>query len=137
MSNPSRREFLGSALMGAASLALGKSQVAFAQSNSTEKLALLGGKPVRATPFPSWPIVASNDEKAWADVLRKGAWCRLSDPQMGYVGQFEKAWAEMTGAKRCLATASGTTALITSLNALDIGPGDEVIVSALHFRCHH
>ena len=133
MSNQSRREFLGSALAGAASLALVTNNVVFAKSNSTEKLAALGGKPVRATPFPGWPIVATNDEKAWADVLRKGEWCRLSDPQMGYVGQFEKAWAEMTGAKRCLATASGTTALITSLNALDIGPGDEVIVPPYTF----
>jgi perosamine synthetase len=133
MSNQSRRDFLGSALAGAAGLGLLTNKVMFAQANSTEKLAVLGGTPVRTTPFPGWPIVATNDEKAWADVLRKGEWCRLSEPQTAYVGRFEKAWAEMTGAKRCLATASGTTALITSLNALDIGPGDEVVVPPYTF----
>jgi dTDP-4-amino-4,6-dideoxygalactose transaminase len=39
----------------------------------------------------------------------------------------------MTGAKYCLATASGTTALLTSLNALDVGPGDEVLVPPYTF----
>ena len=38
------------------------------------------------------------------------------------------------GAKHCLATANGTSALITSLAALGIGPGDEVIVPAVHVR---
>ena len=105
----------------------------FAQSTPAEELAVLGGKPVRSTPFPGWPIVAGNDTAAWEAVLRKGEWCRLSAPETGYVGQFEKAWAEMTGAQRCLATSSGTTALLTALNAMDIGPGDEVIVPPYTF----
>ena len=39
----------------------------------------------------------------------------------------------MLGAKGCVATASGTTALFTSLNALGVGPGDEVIVPPYTF----
>jgi dTDP-4-amino-4,6-dideoxygalactose transaminase len=33
------------------------------------------------------------------------------------------------GAKRCLATASGTTALMVALHVLGVDAGDEVIVS--------
>src|SRR4029079_3968472 len=43
------------------------------------------------------------------------------------VAAFESAYASLTGAKHCLATANGTSALITSLAALGIGPGDDVI----------
>ena len=39
----------------------------------------------------------------------------------------------LTGAKHCLATANGTSALLTSLGALGVGPGDEVIVPPYTF----
>jgi perosamine synthetase len=94
------------------------------------KPALLGGKPVRTEPFPSWPKIASNDEKSWRDVLHEGKWCRLDG---NYAARFEENWARTLGAKGCIATSSGTTALFTSLNALDVGPGDEVIVPPYTF----
>ncbi len=46
---------------------------------------------------------------------------------------FEDAYEKLTGAKHCLATASGTAALYTVLGALDIGPGDEVIIPPYTF----
>lgn len=46
------------------------------------------------------------------------------------VGQFEKDFAARHGVKHALATTSCTTALHLALAALDIGPGDEVIVPA-------
>jgi len=64
------------------------------------------------------------------EVLRKGLWCRLDG---SYAQRFEEAWANALGAKYCVATASGTTALITSLHALGIGPGDEVLVPPYTF----
>jgi len=94
------------------------------------KPALLGGKPVRTDPFPSWPKIASNDEKAWSDVLHQGRWCCLDG---GFANRFEGAWARTLAAKGCVATSSGTTALHTSLNALGVGPGDEVIVPPYTF----
>jgi dTDP-4-amino-4,6-dideoxygalactose transaminase len=131
--NHTRRSFLSTTLATAVgAVVLGKGR-AMALPASSEKLAVLGGKPVRTAPFPDWPIIEANDEKAWSDVLRGRKWCRLSAIKSGYVSQFERTWAEMTGARRCLATASGTTALFTSLNALDIGPGDEVIVPPYTF----
>jgi perosamine synthetase len=130
--NLTRRHFLGATLAGATGLGLGVPArlSPAAQSAGTEKLALLGGIPVRTQPFPSWPKIADHDEKTWMEVLRKGLWCRLDG---SYAKRFEEAWANTLGAKYCVATASGTTALITSLHALGIGPGDEVLVPPYTF----
>lgn len=46
---------------------------------------------------------------------------------------FEQAYASLIGAKRVLATSSGTTALETALHVLDVDAGDEVIVSPYTF----
>ena len=102
------------------------------QEGSGNKLAILGGKPVRPGPFPSWPKIGDNEGKAWMAVLRKKEWCRLGVTP-SYVTNLEEAWKKMTGAEYCLATASGTTALFTCLNALEIGPGDEVLVPPYTF----
>ena len=96
-----------------------------------DKPALLGGAPVRDRRFSSWPQIRDNDEKAWADVLRSGRWNRTGGGK--YVAQFEEAWAARLGSKYCLATASGTSALVIALAALGIGPGDEVLVPAYTF----
>lgn len=96
---------------------------------AAEKPALLGGTPVRKTPFPSWPILDQREEKALLDVLHSRVWNRSGKG----VGRFEEAYAQLTGAKYCLATANGTSALVASLGALDIGPGDEVIVPPYTF----
>lgn len=63
-------------------------------------------------------------------VFRSCHWFRGSAK---HVEDFEEGYAKLLGAKRCLATASGTTALIVSLNVLDVGAGDEVIVSPYTF----
>jgi dTDP-4-amino-4,6-dideoxygalactose transaminase len=130
-SHLTRRGFLGAAITGAAGLGL-QSRAAVRSSSSAvaPAPALLGGKPVRTAPFPSWPKIGAGDEKSWMEVLRKGLWCRIDG---NYATRFEEAWARTLGAKYCLATASGTTALATSLNALGIGPGDEVLVPPYTF----
>ncbi len=92
--------------------------------------ALLGGKPTRREPFPSWPIVEKSDEAGWLEVLRSGAWYRRKGKA---VSSFERAWAERMGSKHALATSAGTTALFAGLNALEIGPRDEVIVPPYTF----
>jgi len=50
-----------------------------------------------------------------------------------YVNSFETALIEYTGAEACASTGSGTTALICSLRAAGIGPGDEVITTPMTF----
>ncbi len=92
--------------------------------------ALLGGKPVRSEPFPTWPVFDAKEEKGLNDVLRSRQWGRGTGDQ---VNRFEAAYARYTGAKGCLATVNGTNALFISLNIAGIEPGDEVLVPPYTF----
>ena len=123
-----RRRFIGTLAAGAVAgrAAPGRaSQVAPLQPG---KPAALGGAPVRTAPFPSWPVRDGLEEQALSDVVRSGRWNR--GPQ---VERFETEYARLTGATHCLATANGTSALLATLGALDVGPGDEVIVPPYTF----
>lgn len=132
-----RREFLGTAAVGAGVSIGGANLInlfafgaASAAGSTTEKPVILGGKPVRSTAFPSWPVIDQTDEKAWMDVLHSGKWFR------GYgqeVNHFEEKWAKINGSKHCVATANGTSALLSSLEAIGVGPGDEVILPPYTF----
>jgi len=95
-----------------------------------EKPALLGGRPVRGTPFPSWPVTDEREEKGLLDVLHGGKWYRGDGKT---VSRFEEAYARLTGARHCIATANGTSALYASLAGLDVSPGDEVILPPYTF----
>ena len=101
-----------------------------ATSNGTEKPALLGGKKVRPEPFTSWPKFDDREDKALLDVLHSGHWYRGSGR---CVKEFEQAYATLTGAKECLATANGTASLFIALNVLGVEPGDEVIIPPYTF----
>ncbi len=94
------------------------------------ELAIRGGPKVRERPFPPWPVLGEEDVAAVAAVLRSGHLTQLTG---GTVAAFEEAFAAWHGAKHCVATSSGTTAIHVALAALDIGPGDEVIVPAHTF----
>jgi perosamine synthetase len=59
---------------------------------------------------------------------KSGIWCRIQS-STGTVPTFEKEYAKLLGAKLCVATGSGTQSLHTCVEALGIGPGDEVITS--------
>ncbi len=126
-----RRNFLKSTVVGTAGLSwAGPMALRSEQSTVSGRPALLGGKPVRTAEFPSWPMIAENDEKAWMQCLRAKHWFRMNGDS---VSSFEKRFASLMGTRDCLATANGTSALLTSLNALGIGPGDEVIVPPYTF----
>lgn len=49
------------------------------------------------------------------------------------VAEMEARLSEHTGTRHCIAVSSGTEALVISLMALDIGPGDEVITTTFSF----
>jgi dTDP-4-amino-4,6-dideoxygalactose transaminase len=134
-----RRRFVTATAAAGFGLALGGTAAAAAEqpapaaastAGAAEKPALLGGKPVRTRPFPAWPRMDSREDKALLDVLHSGKWFR-GEGQC--VNRFEAAYAQLTGAKHCLATANGTSALFASLGALGIGPGDEVLLTPYTF----
>lgn len=50
-----------------------------------------------------------------------------------YLERFEKAFAAYCGTRHCIGVASGTAALHLVLDALQLGPGDEVITSPYTF----
>jgi dTDP-4-amino-4,6-dideoxygalactose transaminase len=50
------------------------------------------------------------------------------------VAEFEREFANYLGRKHAISTASGTMALLLSLRAQGVGPGDEVVTSAHSFR---
>lgn len=119
-----RRRFLRAATVAGAGLTICNT------ANAAEKPVLLGGQPAHKTPFPSWPVFDEREERALLEVLRSGRWYR------GYgqsAERFEQAWAELTGAKHCLATANGTSSLHTALSALGVQAGDEVILPPYTF----
>jgi perosamine synthetase len=117
-----RRQFVAATTAAGVGLAL------TGTSQGAAKPALLGGKPVRAGGYASWPIVTQADETAVLEVVRAGRWYRSRS-----VEQFEEAFAKMQIAQYCVAVSSGTSALYTSLGALGVGPGDEVIVPPYTF----
>ncbi len=125
-----RRKFLAAASVG--SLAAATSQTIPAYGNlakKASKLAVLGGEPVRKNkPFPDWPYCDDKIIESVTKTTRSRKWCRI-DGGANTVVTFEKEWAKLTGAKLCVATGSGTQSLHTCVEALGIGPGDEVITS--------
>lgn len=128
----SRRRFLGTVVAGSALAGArpvrARASVQSGPALGSSKPALLGGTPVRRGPFPPWPVAGGREEDALVQLVRSGKWFRGQN-----VAAFETAYASLTGAKHCLATANGTSALITSLSALGVGPGDEVIVPPYTF----
>lgn len=93
------------------------------------KLALEGGIPVRARLLPyGRQSMDDSDIQAVVEVLRSD-WL-TTGPR---VGEFERAFAERVNSEEAVAVSSGTAALHAAVAALDIGPGDEVIVPALTF----
>ena len=125
--NTSRREFIGKLAIAGTGLAIGVPNFSFADNG---KPAILGGNKAFTGNFPGWPLFNELEEKGLVDVLKSGQWGRLGG---GVMPKFESAYAQSLGAKHCLGVSSGTSALYTILGALDIGPGDEVIMPVYTF----
>src|ERR1700688_1110967 len=93
------------------------------------KLAITGGEPTRKKRFDAWPIYTDKERQALEDVLTNHKWG--GQPFPGKHGDaFGKAFAEFHTAKYGQAVNTGTVAIQAALKAIDIRPGDEVIVPA-------
>ena len=95
-----------------------------------DKLALLGGKPVKAKPFPAWPQYDEKERRALMQVLKSRVWWRTPGTR---TLEFERKFAAYHEAKHGIAVTNGTAALEVALAALGVGPGDEVIVPDFTF----
>ncbi|EXS59096.1 cys/Met metabolism PLP-dependent enzyme family protein [Acinetobacter baumannii 1406589] len=82
------------------------------------------------TAFEPWPSFTTEEADAVKNVL-------LSNKVNYWTGQecriFEKEFAEFSDTKYAVALANGTVALDVALKALDIGAGDDVIVTSRTF----
>ena len=74
--------------------------------------------------FAEYSAVASG----WDELIKSSEFTLGS-----FVERFEREFAEYVGARHCVATNNGTDALILSLKALGVGPGDEVITPCNSF----
>lgn len=77
---------------------------------------------------PAYAELELELEAAILKSLRSGWYIGGAD-----VGRFEQEFATYCGAKHCIGVANGLDALHLALRAMDIGPGDEVIVPSNTF----
>ncbi|WP_330182650.1 DegT/DnrJ/EryC1/StrS family aminotransferase [Nocardia sp. NBC_01503] len=98
-------------------------------------LAIHGGTPVRgAAAWPQWPQYDERTEAELLAALRSSRWSvSWYAPEGGKSRErlFGAAFARYNGAAYGVSVDHGSSALVIALEALGIGPGDEVIVPAL------
>ena len=89
-------------------------------------------KPLQGVPYLSLQQEFQSLHQAWFDQIEQigasGAF--ILGPN---VRAFEEEAANYVGVKHAISVANGTDALVLSLRALDIGPGDEVITTPFTF----
>ncbi len=133
MKNSSRRKFIKQSSVAGIGTVLGlhaAPSLFAAHLKSASSSAILGGPAAwNKANWIKWPMwVPETDEKRVIEVLRSGVWSRSS-----VVEEFEKEWSAALGVKRTLTVVNGTNALITAINQLGIGGGDEVLVPPYTF----
>ena len=70
------------------------------------------------------PLLDGNEKKYLLECIETG-WISSEGP---FIKRFEERFASMVGRKHGVAVCNGTVALDAAVEALDIGPGDEVIM---------
>jgi dTDP-4-amino-4,6-dideoxygalactose transaminase len=98
-------------------------------SNAEQQLSIAGGTPVREK-FLAFgaPVLGEEEINEVVDTLRSG-WIGTGPKAQ----KFEQDFAAYVGAKYAISLNSCTAGLFLALMALGIGPGDEVITTALTF----
>ncbi|QVI19615.1 DegT/DnrJ/EryC1/StrS family aminotransferase [Nocardia tengchongensis] len=98
-------------------------------------LALHGGAPVRAhRTWPRWPQFDNRTAAELLAALHSSRWSvTWYSPRGGKSRErlFAEAFARYNGAAHGVSVDHGSSALVIALEALGIGPGDEVIVPAM------
>lgn len=100
---------------------------------NADKSALLGGAPLRTTPFASRATMGEAEKKAALRVLDSDCLSAfIGAPGKFFLGgpevrAFEKMWQDRYGFAHAISVNSWTTGLITCVGALRLQPGDEMI----------
>lgn len=128
-----RRKFVSVVSAGSVAMVATGAAPAFGKitgmTQTAAKLAVLGGEPVRKNkPWNKWPFIDQNVVDSIVKTTNSGRWCRMGAPN-STATSFEKEFSAMLNAKYFVGTGSGTQALNTCVEALEIGAGDEVITS--------
>jgi 8-amino-3,8-dideoxy-alpha-D-manno-octulosonate transaminase len=100
---------------------------------SDTKLALEGGQPTRRKPFDyqciGGNLIGEEELALVSEVITAKTLFRHYGPQKPHmVDDFEQCAGELVGTRYALATATGSGAWFCALAALDLHPGDEVII---------
>src|SRR3954447_5507666 len=130
--------------------------------DTTIRLAIDGGEPVRRKPFAPNCAIGGRERELLLDALQSLSWAgfraggpgqdirtlcelpsaevaRLAPGEVAFLGgawtrKLEAMFAERTGARYAIACNSATSGLVMAAGALDLGPGDEVLVSCMSFH---
>ncbi len=100
-----------------------------------DKLAINGGDPIIKKSFPRYNTIGEEEKSAAIKVLESGILSGfIGAPGNGFNGgeevqNLEKEAADYFNVKHCLALNSWTSGLIAAVGAIDIEPGDEIIVT--------
>lgn len=93
--------------------------------------AILGGKPavtLDQVEANRWPVLTESDEQAVVQILRDGD---ISTHPV--IRDLEKDYRAFSGMPHALAHCNGTSALMAAFWAIDLRPGDEVLVPSATF----
>lgn len=95
----------------------------------SDRLAIDGGRPVRASLLPYGRQLIGDDDVAAVTAALRGAFLTTGPA----VSEFEARFAVRVGARHAVAVSSGTAALHAAMFAAGVGPGDEVVTTPLTF----
>ncbi len=100
---------------------------------SHDSPALLGGTPVRPDGPPVWPRRTDETDAVLESLRESGDWGRYHGP---HSTRLVSAVAESLHLPHVQLCASGTAAVELALRGCQVGPGDEVILSAYDFKAN-
>jgi dTDP-4-amino-4,6-dideoxygalactose transaminase len=99
-------------------------------SNDPTLPAILGGKPIRPEGPPAWPPAWEEVSQAVKQSLDEGGWGLYHGPNTRLLAERLSSYHDVEFVELCC---SGTFAIELALRALQIGPGDEVILASYDF----
>lgn len=99
----------------------------------SSELAIDGGIPVRTEPlpweFPGASFIGDEELELVTQVVKAHSPFRFYGPHAQHmVDQLEQEWCQSYGHRHALGVSSGSAALTIAMSALNLGPGDEVLV---------